>query len=90
LFVIPEDCIITAANILPKLSLVLIFLVQTKKLLKLAFILHVQFTYQLVISRLSTIDFEEVLGRSMMSFSVVIEKVPVTQAIAIVEVTSVE
>ncbi|MEI8253697.1 MAG: hypothetical protein WCG25_08395 [bacterium] len=60
---------IIAANILPALSLVLIFLVHTKNVFRLAFILPVPLLYQLAISLSSIVDFVFELGRSITSSS---------------------
>jgi hypothetical protein len=70
MILLPEDCMITAANILPILSLVLILFFPTTKFSRFAFILHVQLTYQLAtnLTLISSAVFE--LGRSIISSSV--------------------
>jgi hypothetical protein len=58
-----------ADNILPKLSLVLIFFVQTRNELRFVFMLPVPYMYQLDISVLFIVDSEEELGKSIISSS---------------------
>ena len=65
LYLFPEDCIITGANIFHILSLVLMLSCPTKKPVSLFFMLHVPSIYQLAISFLFIVHSDRVLGKSM-------------------------
>jgi hypothetical protein len=65
LYLFPEDCIITGANIFHILSLVLILSCPTKNPVRLDFILHVPSIYQLAINFLFIIHSDEELGKSI-------------------------
>ena len=69
MLLLPEDCMITSANIFPILSLVLILLVPTKNDVRFVLMLQNQWVYQLAIKVLPTTDSEEELGKYITSLS---------------------